>query len=64
MLLDQYQQRDRHGTQVLKITQALDSQDLHRWMKQLCLAATGLERIGLCHGDIRPGNMLWMRTEI
>jgi len=58
MLLDQYQQRDRHGTQVLKITQALDSQDLHRWMKQLCLAAAGLERIGLCHGDIRPGNML------
>ncbi len=58
MLLDQYQQRDRHGTQVLKITQALDSQDLHRWMKQLCLAAAGLERIGLYHGDIRPGNML------
>lgn len=27
-------------------------------MRQLCLAATGLERIGLCHGDIRPGNML------
>ena len=27
-------------------------------MKQLCLAAADLERIGLCHGDIRPGNML------
>lgn len=57
MLLNQYQERDSHGT-VLKITQALDSQDLHRWMKQLCLAAAGLERIGLFHGDIRPGNML------
>lgn len=59
MLLNQYQQRDRrHSTQVLKITQTLDPQDLHRWMKRLCLAAAGLERIGLCHGDIRPGNML------
>ena len=58
MLLDQYQKRDSHGIQVLKISQAPDSQDLHRWMKQLCLAAAGLERIGLIHGDIRPGNML------
>ncbi len=58
MLLDQYQQRDRHGTQIIKITQALDSQDLHRWMKQLCLATAGLEGIGLCHEDIRPRNML------
>ncbi len=58
MLLNQYQERDRHGTQVLKVSQALDSQDIRRWMRQLCLAATGLERIGLLHGDIRPGNML------
>lgn len=27
-------------------------------MRQLCLAAAGLEQIGLVHGDIRPGNML------
>ena len=27
-------------------------------MKQLCIAAAGLETTGLCHGDIRPGNML------
>jgi serine/threonine protein kinase len=27
-------------------------------MRQLCLAATALERIGLVHGDIRPGNLL------
>lgn len=26
-------------------------------MEQLWLAAAGLERSGLCHGDIRPGNM-------
>ena len=58
MLLNQYQKRDSPGIQVLKVTQALDRQDLHHWMKQLCLAAAGLERIGLCHGDIRPGNML------
>ena len=58
MLLSQYQERDSHGTQVLKVSQTLDLQDVHRWMKQLCLAAAGLERIGLVHGDIRPGNML------
>lgn len=58
MLLNQCQKRERYGPQVLQITQALDMHDLHRWMKQLCLAATGLERIGLYHGDIRPGNML------
>ena len=27
-------------------------------MRQLCLAVTALERTGLIHGDIRPGNML------
>ena len=27
-------------------------------MKQLCLAAADLERIELCHEDIRPRNML------
>ena len=27
-------------------------------MKQLCLAAAGLEWIGLCFGDSRPGNIL------
>ena len=58
MLLNQYQQRSCPGTQVLKITQALDSHDIHRWMVQLCVAAACLERIGLSHGDIRPGNML------
>ena len=58
MLLDQYQKRDPSGIQVLEVSQALDSQEIHRWMKQLCLAAAGLERIGLCHGDIRPGNLL------
>ena len=56
MLLNQYQKRD--GIQVLKVSQALNRQDLYHWMKQLCLAAAGLERVGLCHGDIRPGNML------
>lgn len=58
MLLNQYQKRDRYGIQILEVSQALNRQDLHHWMKQLCLAAAGLERIGLCHGDIRPGNML------
>lgn len=28
-----------------------------RWMKQLSAAATWLERLGLVHCDIRPGNM-------
>jgi atypical protein kinase C zeta type len=27
-------------------------------MRQLCLAAAGLEQAGLIHGDIRPANML------
>lgn len=58
MLLDQYQKRDSHGKQVLKVSQTLNSQIIDRWMRQLCLAAAGLERIGLVHGDIRPGNML------
>ena len=60
MLLNKYQQRNTHphAYQVLEVTHALDSQDVHRWMKQLCSAAAGLERIGLSHGDIRPGNML------
>ena len=58
MLLNQYQERERNGIQVLKVLQTLDSQDIRRWMRQLCLAAAGLERIGLLHGDIRPGNML------
>lgn len=58
MLVNKYQQRNTHDYQVLKFTQALDSHDVHRWMEQLCLAAAGLERVGLSHGDIRPGNML------
>ena len=58
MLLNQYQKRHPHSAQVLEISQRLDSQDIKRWMRQLCLAAAGLERVGLCHGDIRPGNML------
>ena len=58
MLLNRYQKRHPHGAQVLEISQLLDSQEINRWMRQLCLTAAGLERIGLCHGDIRPGNML------
>ena len=58
MLLNQYQKRDSNGIRVLEVSEALMRQDLHRWMEQLCLAAAGLERIGLCHGDIRPGNLL------
>ena len=58
MLLNKYQQRDTHADQVLEVTQNIDSQDVCRWMKQLCFDAAGLEWVGLCHGDIRPGNML------
>ena len=59
MLLNKYQKRNiTHFHEVLQVTHTLDSQDVHRWMMQLCSAAAGLERIGLCHGDIRPGNML------
>ena len=58
MLLDRYQKRTSNGIKVLRVSQALNRRDFHRWMTQLCLAAAGLERIGLCHGDIRPGNML------
>ena len=39
-------------------TLAKSFKDVHRWMKQLCLAAAGLEQVGLSHGDIRPGNLL------
>lgn len=56
-LLNQYQKRG-DDTRVREISQILDSQIIHRWMRQLCLAAAGLERIGLVHGDIRSGNML------
>lgn len=55
MLLNQYLKRKTGNS---KMSQALDSHDVCRWMRQLCLAATALERIGLVHGDIRPGNML------
>lgn len=55
-LLNQYQERG--GTQVLKVLQFLSLQNIHRWMRQLCLAVGGLKKIGLAHGDIRPGNML------
>ena len=58
MLLNKYQRRNTHAYQVLEVTQTLDSRVVQRWMKQLCSAAAGLERVGLCHGDIRPGNML------
>ncbi len=58
MLLNQYQERDRNSIQVLKVLQVLDSEEICRWMRQLCLVVTALERIGLIHGDIRPGNML------
>ena len=57
-LFNQYQKRDNRCTQVLKISRTLNSQDVRRWMKQLCLAAAGLERVGLVHEDIRSGNML------
>jgi serine/threonine protein kinase len=42
----------------LKVSQALNSQDICHWTRQLCLAATALERIGLIYGDIRPENMI------
>ena len=59
MLLSGYQERHPHGVhRVLEISQLLDSQEINPWMRQLCLSAAGLERVGLCHGDIRPGNML------
>jgi serine/threonine protein kinase len=56
MLLSRYQKRD--GIRVLKILQALNRQEISRWMRQLCLAAMGLGKVGLTHGNIRPGNML------
>ena len=58
MLLNRYQKRHSDGIQVLEVSQTLDSQDVHCWIKQLCHAAAGLERVGLLHGDIRPANML------
>ena len=58
MLLNKYQQRDTYTKQVLEVMQKIDSQDIHRWIRQLCSATAALERIGLAHGDIRPGNML------
>jgi serine/threonine protein kinase len=59
VLLNKYQKRDeQNGWKVLEITQALDSQDIDRWMEQLCDVAATLERLGLAHNDIRPGNML------
>ncbi|CAD0056144.1 unnamed protein product [Aureobasidium pullulans] len=59
LLLNKYQKRDeQNGWKVLEITQALDSQDIDRWMEQLCDVAATLERLGLAHNDIRPGNML------
>ncbi|OAG43226.1 hypothetical protein AYO21_02512 [Fonsecaea monophora] len=54
--LNRYQ--ERLGPQVLRVTEHLEPLTIRRWMAQLCLAAAGLERIGLTHGDIRPHNML------
>jgi atypical protein kinase C zeta type len=56
MLINEFQERD--GIRVLRVLHSLDLQKVLRWMRQLCLAATGLEKVGLTHGDIRPGNML------
>ncbi|KAJ9608545.1 hypothetical protein H2200_007533 [Cladophialophora chaetospira] len=56
MLLNHHQ--ERIGSRVLNVFHSLDPHDIHRWMRQLCLAAAGLEESGLTHGDIRPGNML------
>jgi serine/threonine protein kinase len=59
VLLNKYQKCDeQYGSEVLEITQALDSQDIDRWMEQLCDVAATLERLGLAHNDIRPDNML------
>ena len=56
MLLNKYQERD--GIRVLKVLHTLNDQQIDLWMRQLGLAAAGLEEHGLVHGDIRPGNML------
>lgn len=59
MLLNQYQKRDEQNRSiVLEVTQALNPQDIDRWMEQLCDVAAAFERLGLAHNDIRPGNML------
>ncbi len=57
ILLDQYQQRDCYNIQVLKITQALDLQNLYCWIKQLCLVAADLEQIELCYKNICSENI-------
>ena len=59
LLLYPNQERKAGDPQVVqKVLQALNSPDICRWIKQLCLAVTALERIGLVHGDLHPGNML------
>lgn len=56
ILLGQHQKRD--GIRVLQVLEALEPPKIRRWMRQLCLALTGLEQVGLTHGDIRPANIL------
>jgi serine/threonine protein kinase len=62
MLLNKYQTRNKavfSGSQVLAISQTPALENTGRWMGQLCRVAAGLERVGLAHGDIRPGNILF-----
>lgn len=54
--------QEREGSPSWRVTKVLKTQPVSLcclWVKQLCAAATWLEEIGLCHGDIRPPNMLF-----
>lgn len=58
LLLNQYQKRSGRG-QVISISQDLDSANVRRWMLQTCRAVVSLAAHGVCHGDLRPGNILF-----
>ncbi len=62
MLPNQYQERD--GTQVLKVSQFLDSQDIHRWMRQLALPPLALNRLGWSMEIAAQRICFWMWTGI
>ncbi|EXJ76902.1 serine/threonine protein kinase [Capronia epimyces CBS 606.96] len=52
------QKRDAITDQVLEVYGTEPKRLIIRWMKELAAAAAWLEKLGLCHGDIRPANIL------
>jgi len=59
MYLNARQDRDPDNMdEVWMVWDKIPTSTAHKWMRQLCGAAAGLESMGMCHGDIHLGNVL------